>query len=102
MAVAASMVPLQPLLGGKESLAEASVAGYDSAARAAASFNYRTTTAQADNINIGVLPDNGDATDADSLDINGELLKLAFNISTGHGIHAGIHFRSSINASVLR
>jgi len=62
MAVAASMVPLQPLLGGKESLAEASVAGYDSAARAAASFNYRTATAQADNINIGVLPDNGDAT----------------------------------------
>lgn len=33
--------------------------------------------------------------DRDSLDINGELAKLGFNISFGHGIHAGIHFRSS-------
>jgi len=29
------------------------------------------------------------------LDINGELCKLAWNVSAGHGIHAGIHFRSS-------
>src|SRR5947208_11872758 len=29
------------------------------------------------------------------LTVNGELSKLAFNISFGHGIHAGIHFRSS-------
>jgi hypothetical protein len=34
-------------------------------------------------------------TDRDSLDINGELNKLAHNVSFGHGIHAGIHFRSS-------
>jgi len=34
-------------------------------------------------------------SDRDTLDINGELNKLAFNISFGHGIHAGIHFRSS-------
>jgi len=33
--------------------------------------------------------------DRDSLTINGELLKLAWNVTTGHGIHAGIHFRSS-------
>lgn len=33
--------------------------------------------------------------DRDSLTINGELSKLAWNITTGHGIHAGIHFRSS-------
>jgi hypothetical protein len=39
--------------------------------------------------------------DADSLDINGELSKLAFNISLGHGIHAGIHFRSSTFWSIL-
>jgi hypothetical protein len=39
--------------------------------------------------------------DADSLDINGELSKLAFNISLGHGIHAGIHFRSSSFWSIL-
>ncbi|HET6842842.1 MAG TPA: bromoperoxidase, partial [Candidatus Angelobacter sp.] len=30
-----------------------------------------------------------------SITINGELNKLAFNITSGHGIHAGIHFRSS-------
>ncbi|HEY6972100.1 MAG TPA: vanadium-dependent haloperoxidase [Candidatus Angelobacter sp.] len=40
-------------------------------------------------------------TDRDSLDINGELSKLAFNVSFGHGIHAGIHFRSSTLQSIL-
>jgi len=39
--------------------------------------------------------------DRDSLDINGELNKLAHNISFGHGIHAGIHFRSSSYWSIL-
>lgn len=39
--------------------------------------------------------------DRDTLDINGELNKLAFNISFGHGIHAGIHFRSSTLYSIL-
>jgi hypothetical protein len=39
--------------------------------------------------------------DRDALDINGELNKLAFNISFGHGIHAGIHFRSSTVWSIL-
>jgi len=33
--------------------------------------------------------------DRDNLDINGELNKLAYNITFGHGIHSGIHFRSS-------
>ena len=33
--------------------------------------------------------------DKDTLDINGELSKLAFNIPFGHGVHSGIHFRSS-------
>jgi hypothetical protein len=40
-------------------------------------------------------------SDNDSLDINGELSKLAFNISLGHGVHAGIHFRSSTFWSIL-
>jgi hypothetical protein len=40
-------------------------------------------------------------SDADSLTINGELSKLAFNVSFGHGIHAGIHFRSSTLYSIL-
>src|SRR5205814_4159829 len=39
--------------------------------------------------------------DAGSLDINGELNKLAYNVSFGHGIHAGIHFRSSTYWSIL-
>ena len=41
------------------------------------------------------------SSDRDSLDINGELNKLAYNISFGHGIHAGIHFRSSTYWSIL-
>lgn len=40
-------------------------------------------------------------TDRNNLDINGELNKLAHNISMGHGIHAGIHFRSSTYWSIL-
>lgn len=39
--------------------------------------------------------------DANTIDINGELNKLAWNVSTGHGIHAGIHFRSSTYWSIL-
>jgi hypothetical protein len=39
--------------------------------------------------------------DRDSLTINGELLKLAWNVTTGHGIHAGIHFRSSSFWSII-
>jgi hypothetical protein len=33
--------------------------------------------------------------DIDELTIDGELQKLAWNVTTGHGIHAGIHFRTS-------
>lgn len=39
--------------------------------------------------------------DRDTLDINGELSKVAFNICFGHGVHAGIHFRSSNYWGVL-
>ncbi|WP_433965790.1 vanadium-dependent haloperoxidase [Tunturiibacter gelidiferens] len=39
--------------------------------------------------------------DAGSLTINGELNKLAHNISFGHGIHAGIHWRSDSDDSIL-
>jgi hypothetical protein len=62
VAAVAAAVPLEPLLGGRESIAEASVVPYGSGARAAASFNYRTNTATAENIDVGVQPDNGDAT----------------------------------------
>ncbi|HWI55707.1 MAG TPA: phosphoesterase, partial [Bacillota bacterium] len=39
--------------------------------------------------------------DRDHLTINGELAKLGWNITLGHGIHAGIHFRSSSYYSLL-
>ncbi|HKU75192.1 MAG TPA: twin-arginine translocation signal domain-containing protein [Pyrinomonadaceae bacterium] len=39
--------------------------------------------------------------DKDQLDINGELSKVAFNVAFGHGVHAGIHFRSSNYWGVL-
>lgn len=35
------------------------------------------------------------------LTINGELHKLAHNITFGHGIHAGIHWRSDSDISML-
>ncbi len=39
--------------------------------------------------------------DAGKLTVNGELHKLAHNISFGHGIHAGIHWRSDTDYSVI-
>jgi len=36
----------------------------------------------------------------ESLTVNGELHKLAHNISFGHGIHAGIHWRSDSDVSI--
>jgi len=48
---------------------------------------------------LSLVPYTG--ADRDRLTINGELAKLGFNISIGHGIHAGIHFRSSTLQSLL-
>ncbi len=39
--------------------------------------------------------------DASKMTVNGELHKLAHNISFGHGIHAGIHWRSDTDYSIL-
>lgn len=49
----------------------------------------------------GLSLDSYSGSDADTLDIDDELNKLAHNISFGHGIHAGIHFRSSTYWSIL-
>ncbi len=38
--------------------------------------------------------------DAGQLTVNGELNKLANNVSFGHGIHPGIHFRSDTSSSI--
>lgn len=48
---------------------------------------------------LSLVPYTG--SDRDSLTINGELTKLGWNITQGHGIHAGIHFRSSSYYSLL-
>ena len=40
-------------------------------------------------------------TDKSGMTVNGELHKLAHNISFGHGIHAGIHWRSDTDWSIL-
>ena len=48
---------------------------------------------------LSLVPYTG--ADRDSLTVNGELTKLAYNVSFGHGIHAGIHFRSSSLYSLL-
>ena len=39
--------------------------------------------------------------DAGDLTVNGELNKLGHNVSFGHGIHAGIHWRSDTDTSLL-
>jgi hypothetical protein len=45
------------------------------------------------------VPYNG--SDAGQLTVNGELNKLGHNVSFGHGIHAGIHWRSDSDTSLL-
>lgn len=49
----------------------------------------------------GLLLNPYDGADRDDLTVNGELNKLAFNISVGQGIHAGSDFRSSSILSIL-
>ena len=39
-------------------------------------------------------------SDAGQITVNGELNKLAHNVSFGHGIHAGIHWRSDTDSSI--
>jgi hypothetical protein len=39
--------------------------------------------------------------DAGQVTVNGELNKLGHNVSFGHGIHAGIHWRSDTDTSLL-
>ena len=61
-ATSVGVIGLEPLLGGKESVADASVVPYIPGSRERASFDYRTDTATSELINVGQLPDNGDAT----------------------------------------
>jgi hypothetical protein len=50
----------------------------------------------ADGMSLGNYTGSG----AGQLTVNGELNKLAHNISFGHGIHAGIHWRSDTDTSI--
>jgi hypothetical protein len=47
---------------------------------------------------LSLLPYTGG--DAGQMTVNGELNKLANNVSYGHGIHAGIHWRSDTDSSI--
>jgi hypothetical protein len=40
-------------------------------------------------------------TGPENLTVNGELHKLAHNMSFGHGIHAGINWRSDTDQSII-
>ncbi len=59
-AVALAATPLEPLIEGKHGQAAASTVPYDPNSRAYASFQYRDGVADAENIDVGELPDNGD------------------------------------------
>ncbi|HJY27411.1 MAG TPA: vanadium-dependent haloperoxidase [Pyrinomonadaceae bacterium] len=59
--IAVATVPVQPLLSGKEFVAEASVIDYNSSNRSNSSFNYRKSVAQAQKINVGEQADNRDS-----------------------------------------
>jgi len=48
---------------------------------------------------LSLVPYTG--SDRNQLTVNGELNKLAHNVSFGHGIHAGIHWRSDTDVSML-
>jgi len=48
----------------------------------------------------GTMLNNYTGSDTGLLTVNGELHKLARNISFGHGIHAGIHWRSDTDTSI--
>lgn len=48
---------------------------------------------------LSLVPYTG--ADAAQLTVNGELNKLGHNVSFGHGIHAGIHWRSDTDTSLM-
>ena len=48
---------------------------------------------------LSLVPYTG--SDRNQLTVNGELNKLAHNVTFGHGIHAGIHWRSDSDVSMI-
>ena len=51
--------------------------------------------------NDGLSLDPYTGPDAGRLTVNGELNKLGHNVSFAHGIHAGIHWRSDTDTSLM-
>lgn len=49
----------------------------------------------------GLMLEPYNGADAGDMTVNGELHKLAHNVSFGHGIHAGIHWRSDTDYSII-
>src|SRR5205823_1953975 len=60
-AVLAVGIPLEPFIEGKRGEAEASVVHYGAGVRMSDCYAFRVDTAQDEKINVGELPDNGDA-----------------------------------------
>src|SRR5437870_1818613 len=60
LAAVSATVPLEPLLGGTESVAQAATRNSYSANCTNDCLNYRMNMAQAENINVGPQPDYGD------------------------------------------
>ena len=81
IATVAAVVPLKPLLGGKESVADAANANSSSSNRMNACFNYRKNRALAQRINVGPQADNGDA--AQFTDFSGSFSKALLHDSLG-------------------
>jgi hypothetical protein len=48
---------------------------------------------------LSLMPYSG--SDRNQFTAGGELNKLAHNVTFGHGIHAGIHWRNDIDASMV-
>ncbi len=48
----------------------------------------------------GTMLNDYTGSDAGQITVNGELNKIAHNVSFGHGIHAGIHWRSDTDTSI--
>ena len=97
-ALTAGAIGLEPLLGGKESIADASVVPYSPEGRQNKSFNYRVRTANAEKIDVGRQPDNGDATRF--TDFSGSYSKASLHdglgvpnaaswLSLKHALHSG-------------
>ncbi len=87
VAAVAATVPLKPMLGRKESVAEAASASTNSNGNSSSAnrmndcFNYRKNMALAERINVGPQPDNGDI--ARFTDFSGSYSKALLHDSLG-------------------